>query len=122
MAVVKTKHSVTHFIKLKVDGRWTRFPGVKDRTTSKLIERRIAKLVYAKTHHEPVPADVLEWLRDLPARSPRLFDRLVDAGLADSVKTRRRKLIDLLLGEIMPKAGFEEQARHYHRNAIRRRQ
>ena len=70
MAVAKPKGRLTCEIKLKVGGSVVRFPGVKDRSTSKKIEGRIQKLIVAKTHFESVPTDVLAWVRDLPVRAP----------------------------------------------------
>ena len=89
-------------IKLKVDGRWALFPGVKDRGMSATIEKRIARLIHARTHHQPVPAEVLTWLHDLPTRAPRLFARLVEHGLVDSTMMGRRTLTDLRFGKITP--------------------
>jgi hypothetical protein len=116
MAVVKARGRKACHIKLKVDGRWVRFPGVKDRGTSESIEGRIARLIHARTHHQPVPAEVLTWLQDLPTRAPRLFARLIQHGLADSTLIDRRTLTDLLFGKITPKPGFAEQAKLLHRN------
>jgi len=116
MAVVKEHGRVTCEIKLKVDGRVVRFPGVKDRGTSKQIEARIAKLIVAKSHHQPIAAEVLTWVRDLPTRAPRLFKRLVDEGLADATLLGRRKLRDLLIGVIVERKGFTEALKSLHRN------
>src|SRR5438552_3840659 len=100
MAVLKASNRLTCDIKLKVEGRWVRFPGVRDRGTSKKIEARIGKLIVAKTYHEPVPPEILAWVRDLPIRAPRLFKRLAAEGLVDATLLGRRKLKELLLGVI----------------------
>jgi hypothetical protein len=120
MAVLKAKNRITCDIKLKVDGRWVRFPGVKDRSTSEKIEGRISKLITAKTHHEHVQPDVLEWVRELPTRSPRLFKKLVDEGLADASLLGRRKLSDPLIGQIDEHDGFDLAVQSYNRNGNKR--
>src|SRR5436309_447558 len=107
MAVAKSKGRLACEIKLKVEGRVVRFPGVKDRSTSEKIEGRIKKLIVAKTYHEPVPPEVLAWVRDLPLRAPRLFKRLAAEGLVDASLLGRRKLRDLLLGVIEKRSGFD---------------
>jgi integrase len=122
MAVLKAANRVTCDIKLKVNGRWVRFAGVKDRSTSEKIEGRIGKLITAKTHHEPLPDEVLTWVRDLPTRSPRLFQKLVEHGLADASLLGRRKLTDLLLGIIEEKPGFDDALKSYSRNGAKRNQ
>ena len=116
MAVAKPKGRKTCQVKLKVDRRWVRFPGVKDRGTSESIGRRIARLLHARTHHESVPSEVLAWLQNLPTRMPRLYARLVKHGLADATMIGRRPLSELLVGKIKPKPGFAEQAKCYNRN------
>ncbi len=116
MAVVKSRGRLTCEIKLKVDGRVVRFPGVKDRGTSRQIEARIAKLIMAKAHLQPVAPEVLTWVRDLPTRAPRLFKRLVDEGLVDASLLGRRKLKDLLVGVIEERKGFGDALKSFHRN------
>jgi integrase len=116
MAVVKSKGRLTCEIKLKVDGRVVRFPGVKDRGVSRQLEARIAKLIIAKTHHQSVPPEVLTWVRNLPTNTPRLFKRLVDEGLVDASLLGRRKLTDLLLGVIVERKGFDDALKSAHRN------
>ena len=116
MAVVKAKGRKSCYIKLKVDGRWVRFPGVKDRGTSEAIEGRIVRLIHARTHHQPVPAEVLTWLQDIPTRAPRLYAHLVQHGLADSTLRGRQPLTDLLFGKVTPRPGFAERAKLLHRN------
>jgi hypothetical protein len=116
MAISRPNGRLTYEVKLKVNGRRERFPAVRDKTTSRAIEARIAKLISGSMHHQPVPPEIISWLRDLPSKSPRLYRRLVECRLADPGLIGRRKLIDLLYGTIVRKDGFDEQAAKYHRN------
>ena len=116
MAVAKYKDRASCEIKLKCDGRIVRFPGVRDRGTSKLIEARIVKLINAKVHHQPIAPEVLTWVRNLPTNMPRLFKRLAEEGLVDASLLGRRKLMDLLLGVIGKRSGFDDTVKSFHRN------
>ena len=117
MSVYKPAGYEKCIIKITVGSRERKFPGVKDKSVSRSLERQIKRLAGIRSTHDAMPAELAQWVQELPQQLPDLYDKLIEHGLLSRSSTDgRRSLNDLLYGVISPTVQFEKNVEKYHRN------
>src|SRR3954452_25315373 len=97
MSAYKPAGYDSYIIKLRVGRRQQKFPGLRQESPTRSIERYLKKLIAVRASNDSMPPELAQWLIDLPDRLPVLYEKLCDCGLLNrSTPDARRPLTKLL--------------------------
>jgi len=117
MSVYRPDGYETYLVKVSLGGVEYKFPGTTDRSATREIERHVKRLDAVRANHDAIPFVLADWIAELPARFPKLYQKLVEAGIIPQVLAPAvRPLMELLYGVIESTSEFEAMVKKYHRN------